>query len=402
MTRVAVTGIVLAGGRGSRFGGPKLDARIDGEPLLALATRAVAEVVDEVLIAGPASAPIAIPSIAGLQAGALRLVTDERPFEGPLVAIAGALRQATGTLVIVVGGDMPRLVPSVLRAMLERLTADERVDAVTLEPPPNDQARHDQGESPPTATLPLAFRVAPTLAVMADAVGSGDRSIVRLLARLRSIEVPASDWLVLDPDGRTLLDVDRPSDIEGLRRNDFRYPLPMRLAGRYAHGCKSAPGRQPRQGRILMPMVQAFWNKLNANERIVGYGIIVAAISWLVGLVGGGGFGGGSIVAAIIVAVIYWLKYESKSPINWPLPVQTLVLIVTGIEAVLVLLALVGLLGLFAFFGGIYLIALLGSAVAAGLMVWGAWKEYQAMPKMTPPAPPTAPPAAPPAPPAAS
>ena len=216
-TRLTVTGIVLAGGRSSRFGGPKLDARIDGEPLLALATRAIAEVADEVLIAGPA-----LPSIAGLDAIALRLVTDERPFEGPLVAIAGTLRQATGTLAIVVGGDMPRLVPSVLRAMLERLTADERIDAMTLEPPPNDDAHDDPGTSRRTATLPLALRIAPTRAVIADAIDSGDRSIVRLLARVRSIELPASDWLALDPDGRTLLDVDRPSDIGGLRRNDFR------------------------------------------------------------------------------------------------------------------------------------------------------------------------------------
>ena len=149
-------------------------------------------------------------------------MTDERPFEGPLVAIAGALRQATGTLAIVVGGDMPRLEPAVLRAMLERLIADENVDAITLEPPPNDDAQHDSGPSRHTATLPLALRVAPTVAVLADVMDSGDRSIVRLLTRLRSIELPASDWLVLDPDGRTLLDVDRPSDIEGLRRNDFR------------------------------------------------------------------------------------------------------------------------------------------------------------------------------------
>jgi molybdopterin-guanine dinucleotide biosynthesis protein A len=211
-TRPAVTGIVLAGGRASRFGGPKLDARIDGESLLVLATRAVAEVADEVLIAGPA-----LPAIAGLDHLALRLVTDEQPFEGPLVAIAGALRQARGVLAIVVGGDMPRLAPRVLRAMLDRLATDDRVDSVTLEAPTGDrrEPRH-------VAALPLALRVASTLPVIAAGVGAGDRSIVRLLGRLRSIELPPSSWLALDPDGRTLLDVDRPSDIEVARRNDFR------------------------------------------------------------------------------------------------------------------------------------------------------------------------------------
>jgi len=135
------------------------------------------------------------------------------------------------------------------------------------------------------------------------------------------------------------------------------------------------------------------WAKLNANEKIVGYGIVVVVISWVLGLVGGAGFGGGALIPAIVVGVIYWLKYASKTPINWPLPVATIVLIITGIEAILALLALLGLLSLFAFFGIIYLIAILGNAVGAGIMAYGAWKEYQAMPKTAPPAPP-APPAA--------
>jgi molybdenum cofactor cytidylyltransferase len=210
--RPTVTGIVLAGGRASRFGGPKLDARIDGETLLALATRAVADVADEVLIAGPA-----LPAVVGFDHVAPRLVIDEQPFEGPLVAISGALRQAQGVLAIVAGGDMPRLAAPVLRAMLERLRADDNLDAVTLEPPPGDQ-----GEPRQLAALPLALRVPQTLAVIDAVIDAGDRSIVRLLGRLRSIELPASDWLALDPAARTLLDVDRPSDIEVARRNDFR------------------------------------------------------------------------------------------------------------------------------------------------------------------------------------
>ncbi len=142
-----------------------------------------------------------------------------------------------------------------------------------------------------------------------------------------------------------------------------------------------------------MPQLQAFWNRLNANEKLVGYGIIVVLVSWLIGLIGGAGFGGGAIVPAIIVGVIYWLKYNSKTPIAWPIPVQTLVLIITGIEAVLALLALLGLLSFGFLFGAFYAIALIGNAVGAGIMVYGAWKEYQSMaPSTAPSAPPTAPP----------
>jgi hypothetical protein len=40
-----------------------------------------------------------------------------------------------------------------------------------------------------------------------------------LVGRLRSAEVPSAEWLALDPDGRTLFDVDRPADLDRMRRN---------------------------------------------------------------------------------------------------------------------------------------------------------------------------------------
>lgn len=138
----------------------------------------------------------------------------------------------------------------------------------------------------------------------------------------------------------------------------------------------------------------AIWNKLNANERIVGYGIALTVVAWVIGLVGGLGFGGGALIPAIVVGVIYWLKYESKSPINWPLPVATIVLIITGIEALLTVLSLLGFGLVLALYGIIAFLALVLNAIGAGVMAYGAWKEYQAMPKATPPPPPPAPPAA--------
>lgn len=154
-----------------------------------------------------------------------------------------------------------------------------------------------------------------------------------------------------------------------------------------------------------MPTITAFWNKLNANEKLVGYGIIVILVSWLVGLVTGGGFGSSwAFVAAVAVAIIYWLKYAPNQSITWPAPIQTIVLVIAGIAALLSILGLLGLLSFLSFLGIGYLIAVLGNAVGAGLMAYGAWMEYQAMPKTAAPAAPTSqapppsspPPAAPP------
>ena len=150
----------------------------------------------------------------------------------------------------------------------------------------------------------------------------------------------------------------------------------------------------------MPPAMTQFWNKLNANEKLVMYGVIAVLIAFLVGVVAGGYFGGtGSfgLVGAIAIGVIYWLKY-SPNKINWPAPVQTIVLVIAAIDAVFALLSLLALLGFFAL--GLFTIAIIVNAIGCGLMVYGAWKEYQAMPKTTA-VPPPAPPAAPPAPPAA-
>jgi hypothetical protein len=145
----------------------------------------------------------------------------------------------------------------------------------------------------------------------------------------------------------------------------------------------------------MPPTLQAFWNKLNANEKMVMYGAVLVVVAFLLGAVAGRGYlgnGSGDLIAAIAIAVLYWLKY-SPNKINWPAPVQTIVLVIAGISAIF---ALLGLLAWIGFFGlDLFGIAILVNAVGCGIMAYGAWKDYQAMPKAatTPPAPP-APPAA--------
>ena len=135
-----------------------------------------------------------------------------------------------------------------------------------------------------------------------------------------------------------------------------------------------------------MPMVQEFWKKLNANEKMVMYGAIIIVIAFVIGLVGSYGFGSAStdLVAAIAVAVIYWLKY-SPNKITWPAPVQTIVLVISGIAAIFAILAALTAVGLLFGFG-LYGIGLIINAVGCAVMAWFAYKEYQAMPKAAPPA----------------
>jgi len=152
-------------------------------------------------------------------------------------------------------------------------------------------------------------------------------------------------------------------------------------------------------------MVQAWWQKLNANERMAATGAIVVFIvsvlstSWI------------SLIGSGIVLATYWLKYSPNQNINWPAPIELINVVISGImaffAAIAVLFALgvgsfgLGMIGAFGgFFGGIYLVLVASAivyAVAAGAMFLGTWREYQAMPK-TPVAPPSSPPPPPPAP----
>jgi hypothetical protein len=124
------------------------------------------------------------------------------------------------------------------------------------------------------------------------------------------------------------------------------------------------------------------WARLNANERLAATGAVVVLVAWLVGVVTGYGFGVGSIplLAAIALIVIYFLKYDPTRAINWPAPVPTIAVAVSGIAALLAVLALLEWLSFgFSFRGAV--VAALASAVGTGIMAYGTWKEYQAQPK---------------------
>lgn len=143
----------------------------------------------------------------------------------------------------------------------------------------------------------------------------------------------------------------------------------------------------------MPPTISAFLKKLNSNEKMVLYGGVVVIVAFLLGTVRGGyGSASGDVVAAIAIGVIYWLKY-SGSKMNWPAPIQTIVVVIAGISAVFALLGALAWIGFLGF--DLYGIAIILNAVGCGMMAWFAYKEYQAMPKAsTPPPAPPAPPAA--------
>jgi molybdopterin-guanine dinucleotide biosynthesis protein A len=191
---VAITGIVLAGGRSSRFGSDKMAADYRGRPLLLSAIDAVSAVADDILLV---LAPEADPP-GGLAAG-VRIARDPAAYGGPLRGLAAGLASVTTDLALVAGGDMPRLSPSVLRKMCRTIETFD-VDAVALL----------QGTKRRPLPLVLRSRVRETVD---DLLERGERSLKSLLEAVRVSDIQDATWRSIDPDGGTLLDVDRPEDL---------------------------------------------------------------------------------------------------------------------------------------------------------------------------------------------
>ncbi len=195
----ALTGIVLAGGRSSRFGRDKLAEPHRGEPLLHHALRRLAEVCGEiVLVLPPGSPEPALPDGAPV-----RVARDPVPYEGPLAGAHAGLLATRTELALLAGGDMPEPVPAVIREMVRRAEATGAA-AVAL--------RHGGRLRP----LPSLVRTEPARRAAATLLARGERRLRALLEALGPTALEEDAWTALDPGRRTLLDVDEPGDLERL------------------------------------------------------------------------------------------------------------------------------------------------------------------------------------------
>ncbi len=227
-----ISGIVLAGGESRRFGGDKLAERIHGRSLIELAARSLPGVVDEIVVVVAPGRPLPELDLGG-DPPPLRFAPDPAPFEGPLAGLRTGLAAARGVTVVVIGGDMPSVVPAVLALLLG-------------------------APRPPCSTRPASFvrcrwhlERATALAAAERLLAGGERRLRALLAELGTEALPRAAWAAEDPGGLTLLDIDERSR-SGPPAARLR-PCDRSLAGGGARPLKGGegPGRgvQPQSHR---------------------------------------------------------------------------------------------------------------------------------------------------------
>ncbi len=197
-------GVVLCGGQSRRMGRPKAWLPFGGEPLLVRVVKVVQAVAGPVVVAaGPGQ------EVPPLPAG-VAVVRDPQPGLGPLWGLLSGWRSLPQTTQAawVVAVDLPLLQPAFLERLGEVLQADPAAEAVVPE---------WGGQLQPLAAV-YRRTVLPQLERM---VAAGQRRMLELCAAIRCRRLPPEAWGDVDPDGRSLYNVNTPDE----------YAAALRLAG---------------------------------------------------------------------------------------------------------------------------------------------------------------------------
>jgi molybdenum cofactor cytidylyltransferase len=187
-----ITGVLLAAGRGSRFGGDKLRARLrDGTPIGVQAARNLASVLPQtVAVVRPDDRELAA-LLASVGVEVTECAQADRGMGASLAHAVRLHREAEGWLVAL--ADMPLVRPATLRAIVQALQAGALIAA--------PRCRGRRG-NPVGFAAPLGDRLA---ALDADI---GAREILQA-------EADRIEWIDVDDPG-VLTDIDTPAELEGL------------------------------------------------------------------------------------------------------------------------------------------------------------------------------------------
>jgi molybdopterin-guanine dinucleotide biosynthesis protein A len=205
----AVAGVVLAGGRSTRFaGGDKALATVDGEAMLARVVDALDEVASSVVVNCRADQRDAFATVLSDGDAPVRFALDDRPDEGPVAGLASALDDVDAPFVVVAACDLPWLDPALVEWLAGALTGDpagsepSTADAVDAVVPVVD------GYPKPTCA---AYRTDALAAAVDETLSSGSRRFRDVLDALAVREVDVRDHGF---STRSLADVDERTDLD--------------------------------------------------------------------------------------------------------------------------------------------------------------------------------------------
>jgi molybdopterin-guanine dinucleotide biosynthesis protein A len=130
----------------------------------------------------------------------VRFARDAVQGQGPLAGASAGLAASRPGLAVLAGGDMPELSTAVMLEML-RVAREAGAEGVALRD--GDRFR----------PLPSIVRVDRASELAHGLLHAGHRRLRDLLDAMRIAVIEEDTWLALDPERRTLFDVDEPGDL---------------------------------------------------------------------------------------------------------------------------------------------------------------------------------------------
>jgi molybdopterin-guanine dinucleotide biosynthesis protein A len=189
-----VTGLILAGGFGTRIGGGKPQAELGGAPLLQWVVDAVEPVVDTLVFS--VAPDQALPPVR-CRVPAL-ICEDLLPARGPLTGIFSGLKASSTGHALVVPCDAPFLQPDLLNLLLSHRHGFDAVVPVVRGRREPLVAVYGQ-----TCVTPIEF-----------ALNSGDWSLQALLRDLSVRYVDEDELRAADRELRSFMNVNTPAELQ--------------------------------------------------------------------------------------------------------------------------------------------------------------------------------------------
>jgi molybdenum cofactor guanylyltransferase len=196
---VEVTGVILAGGGGRRMGRDKRGLLVDELPMLQRTAAVLSAIVGPIIVVEHPERPVDVAWLGNIRH---RVVADLRPG-GPLAGLEAGLKAADTAWVLAVAADMPWLRAGVLQLIVDEAQgAPLGIDAIALE------------AAPRVAEPLLAAYRRRVLSVVDRHLSEGSWRLRDLLADLRVQLIGRNRWSVLDPAGRSIINLNTPNDLE--------------------------------------------------------------------------------------------------------------------------------------------------------------------------------------------
>lgn len=188
----ALTGVLLAGGRSTRFGADKAAALLRGRPLAQWVAEALAAACDAIVVVHARGQPVPPLDVSV----PVRCIEDRWEARGPLAGLATAFVRMDVPLCAVASTDVPLLVPGVVGLLAAR--AEGHDGAVPFV----------DGHRQP---LVACYRPAACAGPFAAHIESGGGSVVGALAGLDIVDVAEAELRAIDPGLRSFRNANTPA-----------------------------------------------------------------------------------------------------------------------------------------------------------------------------------------------